>query len=337
MRNSKRTQNQKKRLSRVKRSHIQRGASDPDRIRQFYVYYNYIIDNFSDYSLDGQLLTRQLNAYELGICQTWITETRDVIIEDGRDYDFAALEVGVITQLQQPRNGKHFRINFTVRNKSYEEATELIHEYMDEVHGDGYIQFDLQHYVDPDSDDYRVPESDDRNRYYSTPGYEVDIENFVSGGYRKQRGAKPPKIQEQIFYVYHNYLTRDLENRQRDKTVLLTRPLSLYELGVCQKHMKQAKENLLEDGFRLIQDLKVHDVEQLKQPRNNNHFRVSITITNNTYNDAITLINSYMEGAADGENLMFDTTDDSTHKSDDRNHYENSYQNIEITDFVTDF
>jgi hypothetical protein len=101
--------------------------------------------------------------------------------------------------------------------------------------------------------------------------------------------------------------------------------------------MKQAKESLLEEGFRRIQDLKVHDVEQLQQPRNNNHFRISITITNNTYKDALTLINSYMEGAADGGNLMFVSTDSATHKSDDRNHYANSYQDIEITDFVTDF
>ena len=178
MKISKRAHNQKKRSQSKSVSRKQRGASDPDRVRQFYVYYNYILSNFQgEGGRNGQLLTIPLNPYELGICQDWMTDTRDVIIGDGRDYDFAALEVGVISQLQQTLNGKHFRINFTVRNKSHEEATELIREYMEEVYAGGYIEFDQAN--------YRVHQSDNRNRYYSTPGHEVDIENFVSGGYRK--------------------------------------------------------------------------------------------------------------------------------------------------------
>jgi hypothetical protein len=319
MKISKRAHNQKKRSQSQSVSRKQRGASDPDRVRQFYVYYNYILSDFQgEGGRNGELLTRQLNAYEFAICQDWITETRDVIIDDGRDYDFAALEVGVITQLQQPRNGKHFRINFTVRNKSHEEAIELIHEYMEEVYAGGYIEFDNQY--------YRVHESNDQNSYYSTPGQQVDITDLVSGGYRKQRGARPPRlIPEQRFNVYYNYLTRDLENQERDKTVLLTRKLNLYELSAGQKQMKKA--NTLTDL------LHVHDIEQLQEPRNNNHFRVTLTIKNTTASDCLSIITDYMDMAAEGDNLVFHDTV----KSTDRNQYQNSCGKLEITDFDTDF
>jgi len=187
MKISKKSQNQKKSVSRK-----QRGASNPDRvIREFNVYYNYILSNFENRDgRNGDLLTRPLIPYELNVCQEWMTDTRDVIIEDGREHDFAALEVGVITQLLIPHNGKYFRINFTVTNKSDPEARQLIREYMEEVYGGGFIEFDNA--------------NDDQNRYFSTPGAQVDIENFFSGGYRKQRsqsknvsrkqrGARPPK------------------------------------------------------------------------------------------------------------------------------------------------
>jgi len=329
MKISKRSQKQKRRSQSKSFSRKQRGASNPDAVRRFYVFYNYILSNFQDEDgQNGELLNRQLNAYELGVCQDWITETRDMIIEDGRDYDFAALEVGVITQLQQPHNGKHFRINFTVRNKSHEEATELIHEYMEEVYAGGFIEFDNQN--------YRVHESNDQNRYYSTPGQQVDIEDFVSGGYqkkrsqsrnvsRKQKGARPPKIEEQRFYVYYNYLTRDLENAQLDKTALLTRRLNLYELNAGQKQMKKANTE--------FEQLHVHDIEQLREPRNNNHFRVALTIKDTPASDCMSIIADYMEMAADGDNLVFGSKD----KSDDRNQYVNTYRKLEITDFDTDF
>ena len=331
MRNSKRAQNQKKKLSRVKRSRKQRGSSDPDKkkTKHFTVYYNYIVLNFpNEDGRNGEFLTRTLTPYELGVCRDSARETREAIIGQYAP-QFAYLEVGLVAQLEEPYDGKRFSLPIKVYNKSNDQAIDLIRNYMDEIASED-VRFDWPHRP--------AHESDDQTRYVITTREEIEIEETPPiGGSRNQRGATPPKIAEQIFYVYYNYLTRDLENRQRDKTVLLTRQLSLYERDVCQKHMKQAKESILEKGFGRIEDLKVHDVEQLRQPRNNNHFKVSLTIKNNTYNDAITLINSYMEGAADGVNLMFVPTVLQLIKSDDLNHYQNTYQNIEITDFLTDF
>lgn len=179
MKISKRTQNQKKRSNSKKGgSRKQRGASDPNAVREFYVYYNYILSNFqNEGGRNGDLLTRQLNTYELDVCQSTMEENLDSIISDGRpQYD--ALSLGVVTQLKPPHNGKHFRINITVRNKTDEQATELIAGYMDEVYGGGFIVFDQTN--------YRNHESNDQNRYYSDPGDQIDIENGVAGGYQKK-------------------------------------------------------------------------------------------------------------------------------------------------------
>ncbi len=179
MKISKRTQNKKKKSqTRIGGARKQRGASDPNAVREFYVYYNYILSNFeNEGGRNGDLLTRQLNTYELDVCQSTMEENLDSIITDGRPrYD--ALSLGVVTQLEQPHNGKHFRINITVRNKTDEQATELIAGYMDEVYGGGFIVFDLPI--------YRNHESDDQNRYHSDPGDQIDIENVVAGGYKKR-------------------------------------------------------------------------------------------------------------------------------------------------------
>ena len=147
---------------------------------------------------------------------------------------------------------------------------------------------------------------------------------------RKQRGARPPApprpIPEQRFYAYFNYLTRNLENPEQDKKVLLTRKLNLYELEQGQKHMKKANTQF--EDF-----LHVHDIEQLQEPRNNNHFRVILTIKDMLPSDCGSIIMDYLELAAEGDNLVFPSTD----KSADRNQYVNTYRKIEISDFDTDF
>ena len=79
--------------------------------------------------------------------------------------------------------------------------------------------------------------------------------------------------------------------------------------------------------------LHVHDIEQLREPRNNNHFRVTLTIKNTTASDCLSIITDYMNMAAEGDNLVFDDTVRST----DRNRYQNSIQQLEIKDFDTDF
>jgi hypothetical protein len=136
----------------------QRGAS-AKLIHEYYVYYNYIISNFqNDGGINGQLLTRPLYNWELNICQENMEDTRDIIIEDGRP-QYKHLNVGRVTQLPSPHNNKYFRINFTVINKSDEDARILIRGFMEELHGGVWIE-DL----------------DDQNRYYSTPGQDVDIE-----------------------------------------------------------------------------------------------------------------------------------------------------------------
>jgi hypothetical protein len=180
MKISKRSQNQKKRSNSKKGgARKQRGASEPNVVRQFNVYYNYILSNFqNEGGQNGDLLTRQLNTYELDVCQQNMEEDLDNIINDV-DPQYKDLSLGVITQLIPPHNGKHFRINITVRNKTDEEATKLIREYMEEVYASRYTEFDLPI--------YRVHESDDQNRYYSDPGNQIDIENVVAGGYQKKR------------------------------------------------------------------------------------------------------------------------------------------------------
>jgi hypothetical protein len=90
----------------------------------------------------------------------------------------------------------------------------------------------------------------------------------------------------------------------------------------------------MEQANRFGLDLHVHDIKQLRKPRNNNHFRVNITIKNKTHIEAINIIQDYMRMASQSDNnLKFA----STAKSGDRKQYQNSYQNIEITDFDTDF
>jgi len=70
---------------------------------------------------------------------------RNLIIEHGwTQYD--VLEVGGIAQLPQPRNDKYFRMVISVRNKSNEEATELIEAYMQEVYDNGYMVIDNDYY-----------------------------------------------------------------------------------------------------------------------------------------------------------------------------------------------
>ena len=77
----------------------------------------------------------------------------------------------------------------------------------------------------------------------------------------------------------------------------------------------------------------MHDIEQLQEPRNNNHFRVTLTIKNTTASDCLSIITDYMDMAAEGDNLVFHDTV----KSTDRNQYQNSCRKLEITDFDTDF
>ena len=79
--------------------------------------------------------------------------------------------------------------------------------------------------------------------------------------------------------------------------------------------------------------LHVHDIEQLQEPRNNNHFRVILTIKDMLPSDCGSIIMDYLELAAEGDNLVFPSTD----KSADRNQYVNTYRKIEISDFDTDF
>ena len=153
-------------------SRKQRGASDPNVVRQFNVYYNYILSNFkNEGGKNGDLLTRPLNEYELIVCN-------DYIYDSTEDMDqFKDLEFGVAKQLEEAHNGKHFIINFIVKNKTHEEATKLIHEFMEEIYAGGFIEFSKRHSEDP-------------NRYYSSPGDEIDIENFVLGGYQKKKVYK---------------------------------------------------------------------------------------------------------------------------------------------------
>ena len=181
MKISKRSQNQKKRSnSKTGGSRKQRGASDPNVVRQFNVYYNYILSNFqNEGGRNGDLLTRQLNTYELEVCKFTLEYNLDSIIKYVVDRKYNDLDLGFVKQLEQPRNGKHFRINITVRNNTDEQATELIRAYMHEVYEAGYIEFDQKN--------YRNHQSDDQNRYYTSPGDQIDIENVVAGGYRKKR------------------------------------------------------------------------------------------------------------------------------------------------------
>jgi hypothetical protein len=142
MKNSKRSQNQKKKQSK------QRGGRPPKIEEQpFNVYYNYRLHR--DINFDGshgKKLTRQLDARELNICQEWMTLMRNAIIEHG-GAQYAALEVGDVTQLQQPRdNFFHFKIVISVKNKTQEEATELLNKYMQLVSTSGFIEFDGEIY-----------------------------------------------------------------------------------------------------------------------------------------------------------------------------------------------
>jgi hypothetical protein len=171
MRNSKRAQNQKKKLSRVKRFRKQRGSSDPDKIKitHFTVYYDYMINNFEDEGdRNGQFLTRGLTPYELGECQDWMRETRDIIIEDHAP-QFADLEVGRLTQLEPPYHGKRFSLFLRIRNKSTEEAIDLIRDFMDETAAD-HVLFDWP--LRP------THESHDQNRYVNTTRDEIEIEEW---------------------------------------------------------------------------------------------------------------------------------------------------------------
>lgn len=173
MRNSKRSQNQKKRGSRLRRSRRQSGSSDPYKTRRFNVYYNYVISNFqNEGGRNGEILTRQLNPYEIGVCRDLITETRRIIIGDHAP-QYADLIVGNVIQLQEPHNGKHFRLLMIVKNKTHQEALDLINGFMDETVAGGYVTFDWPH--------RDIHESNDQNRYVNTELENIEI---VESGYR---------------------------------------------------------------------------------------------------------------------------------------------------------
>ena len=142
MKNSKRSQNQKKKQSK------QRGGRPPKIEEQpFNVYYNYRLHRFPNFdNRHGEKFTRPLNARELSVCQEWMTLMRNAIIEhEGEQY--TALDLRAVTQLQQPRdNFFHFKIVISVKNKTQEEAIELLNKYMQLVSTSGFIEFDGEIY-----------------------------------------------------------------------------------------------------------------------------------------------------------------------------------------------
>jgi len=162
MRNSKRARIQKK-----KRISRQRGSSDPNVPKRFLVFYNYVLKNESEDGGPDTPLTRELNEYELDVCQQVMEETVGDIKKYVEGYDFAALRIGKVVQLEQPANDKHFVLDFTVTNKSVEEAIALIRVCMEEVYASGYTHFDQSN--------YREHRSNDQNRYFTTPGQNVDV------------------------------------------------------------------------------------------------------------------------------------------------------------------
>ena len=111
------------------------------------VYYNYRLHRFPNFdNRHGEKFTRPLNARELSVCQEWMNEMRNAIIEHGGK-QYTDLHVGLLTQLPLPHNDFfHFQIVISVRNKTIEEATKLLHEYMQLVSTRGYMEFDDEFY-----------------------------------------------------------------------------------------------------------------------------------------------------------------------------------------------
>ncbi len=172
---SRRNINNKKKIKSVKRyrnrSCRQIGGINDERM-YYNVYFNYIISNFGNpYQTNGQFLTRQINNFEHRTCWDYITETRDIVIEDHAP-QLANLRVVNLSQLGQPRNNKHFNLELYTINKTRQESLGLINDLMYELGGSGWIEFN-------------VNESADINRYYSSyDPADIDIvEIVISGGF----------------------------------------------------------------------------------------------------------------------------------------------------------
>jgi hypothetical protein len=178
MRNSKRTQNQKK-IRQSKRKYqggSPKGIKDPhdqSKTRNFYVYFNL----FYDAELGRDIITRQLNDYELDVIRDRVEVEESgtaypsrILNEDTmREYDawresgaeprIIDFEVYDVIQLEEPRKGKHFRLSVITKNRTYKQALRSIKKYIKMI-GQDSIGFEPPYFHD-----HINHQSNDQQRY----------------------------------------------------------------------------------------------------------------------------------------------------------------------------
>ena len=161
------------------RSRRQRGGSKEMK-RYYNVYFNYLYDDRNG-DRNEEILTRQITAPELENFQEAIEMTVDIITDDTEPGFNEHLVVQNLTQLEQPRNNKHFNLQLYTINKSREESLRLINHLM-LISGQMPVPEDI---------DWSEPEYiggiEHRYRYYlSYEPENVDIvERDITGGFYK--------------------------------------------------------------------------------------------------------------------------------------------------------
>lgn len=307
--------NHKKKSGKSYRNLSRRQIGSSSEIKRYYnIYFNYIYyvnpDDLND--LNVNILTRQITPSELGDAWDHFTECRSIEMDDNPQLIDIIL-VG-LTQLEQPRNIKHFNLEIYTVNKSHEESLGLIHDLMVLASND---PIDFTRYGSSrDSNHYKVnyDDSDEEN--------DVDIVEAVI-----RRGF--PELGKR-FYVYFNYIVKNWITGS-DRTIngtFLTRRLTVEESDYLSQDTYDKIHDITIDHAPQLKNLSLKNFVQLEAPHNDKHFRLELLIVNLGDQESIVLIEYLMRELYDY--ISFDT-----HISNDTNQYKMIAESYDIEPIVS--